>query len=85
MTRLASGPGSAEPLTAITRSDEVSSRRRWSASASSIRCSMTGTTTSASACCSETARTVSRGSKRRRSTIVEDSAVASSTWAKPQA
>ncbi len=50
---------------------------------SRMRCSITGTTASAVARCSATARRVSSGSKRRRSTIVEDKGSASVKCPKP--
>ncbi len=84
MTRVASSPGSAEPLAAMTRSEP----RSWCAidfaPSSSIRWSMTGTTTSAVAPCSSIACRVSCASKRRRRTSVEPSAIASTRCAKPQ-
>ena len=86
MTRLASGPGSADPLTAITRSDDVSSRRALlgvglehplehdrdddQRVGARARRPPAPSPAGQSAVCR---------------TIVEDSAVASSTWAKPHA
>ena len=44
MKALASSPGRADPLTATTRSDEVSYLRRTFGGSCMIRCSITGTT-----------------------------------------
>ena len=50
-----------------------------------MRCSITGTTTSADARCSAVAASVCSGSKRRRSTSVEPNRIPSTKCAKPQA
>ena len=74
ITCSASSPGSAEPLTAITRSELVSQRAMTSGPSSRIRVSITGTTISALGRQRAIAASVASGSKRRWSTSVEDSA-----------
>ena len=48
-----------------------------------MRCSITGTTTSASQRCWAVSDSVASGSNRRRSTIVEHSPMARVKWVKP--
>ncbi len=80
-TRCTRSPGSALPLLAITRSDDVS----YDPEAASSPSSITGTTTSAVARWRSTDASTRSGSKRRDSTTVEPSSMAIETWPSPQA
>ena len=68
----------------MIRSVEQVVGARTSSGSCRIRCSITGTTASAVARCSATARKVSSGSKRRRNTIVEAVGRLITKWKKPQ-
>jgi len=65
MKALASSPGRADPLTATTRSDEVSYFRLTLSGSFCIRCSITGTTAMAVGRCWVIAASAFSGSKRR--------------------
>jgi hypothetical protein len=81
---VASSPGSAEPDSAAIFSDDSLYFRRVSSGRPRIRWTITGTTASTSARVRSIAFSVSSGSKRRRSTIVEVVGSAMTKWRKPQ-
>lgn len=84
MNRVARSPGSAAPLSAAIRSDDVSYMPRTSGASSRTRCSMTGTANTVTSRWEETARSVCSGSNRRCRTTGARSAHAICIAAYPQ-